>query len=112
MEFWEQVVVGVILSSIAIVVLFVLLDKYVYSMWNRGRDYDNISRSAVSDWPVKVKNAIVKGTSAKRADGYTKVSDEDDAGQAPIGNFLSFTAKSRKEQQAELNMQSSQSGIK
>ena len=88
MEYWEQVVVGVILSSVAVIVLFVLLDRYVYRMWkNTGRDYDNITRGAVSNWPVKVKNAIVKGK--RSADGYTKVSDEDDAGMSAL-QYLAF----------------------
>ena len=46
-------------------------------LWrNNGRDYDNITRSqAISQWPVKVKNAIVKGSANRNLDGYTKLSD-------------------------------------
>ena len=57
-------------------VLFVTF-RYVFALWrNNGRDYDNITRSqAISQWPVKVKNAIVKGSANRNLDGYTKLSD-------------------------------------
>lgn len=71
---------GVFLSTIALAVLFVLLDRYWTSMQkNTGREYDNLSRSAVANWPLKVKDAIVRTKESRRKDGYTKVSDEDDA---------------------------------
>jgi len=80
MEYWEQVVLGVVVSSGVIIVLFIFLDKYVFALWrNNGRDYDNITRSqAISQWPVKVKNAIVKGSANRNLDGYTKLSDADE----------------------------------
>ena len=77
MEFWEQVLVGVIFGSIAVLALFFILDKLFFQDWREnGRTYDNFTRGAVSTWPHKVKDAITKSKRSKG--GYTKLSDEDE----------------------------------
>jgi len=83
-------------GSIAVLVLFILLDKYAFQDWREnGRNYDNFARSAISSWPVKVKQAIVEQRKERRnPDGYTKLSDaddgEDDANAIPLSEKMAM----------------------